>query len=100
METRFNLPSKFTKAEFKKIVRVIGDTVGDEVQYTVHVQTSRDEDNVRWVEAGEFLFVALEHLLSDPHYLDQVMVSFEKRKGIIEKVKNEEVSILKRNSAI
>lgn len=95
MDTRFNLPSKFTKAEFKKIVRVIGETVGDEVQYTVHIQTSRDEDNVRWVEAGEFLFVALEHHLSDPHYLDQVMASFEKRRGIIEKVKNEEVSIPK-----
>lgn len=81
METRFNLPSKFTKAEFKKLVRVIGETVGDEVEYDIYIQTSRDPDNVRWVEAGEFLFVALEPQLSDPHYLDHVMASYEAKKG-------------------
>jgi len=89
METRFNLPSKFTKAEFKTVVRVIGETVGDEVKYDIYVQTSRDPDNVRWVEAGELLFVALEKNLSDPHYLDLVIKSYEEKKGVVQK--NEEI---------
>lgn len=82
METRFNVPSRYANAEFKKLVRVIGETVGDEVQYDIYIQTSRDPDNVKWVELGEFLLVALEHHLSDPHYIDNLMISYEKRKGI------------------
>ena len=85
METKFNPPSKFTKANYKDKVRVIGETVGDVVEYDIYIQTSQDEDNVRWVEAGEFLFVALEEKLQDKNFFDEAMSKYEARKGVIKK---------------
>lgn len=90
METRFNQPSRFSSAEFKKLVKVIGETVNDTVEYDIFIQTSRDEDNVRWVEAGEFLLVALENKLSDPAYLDILINAYETKKRIIKKDSNNE----------
>lgn len=87
MEIKFNPPSRFTKAAFKEKVKVIGETKGDTVEYDVYVQTSRDEDNVKWVEAGEFLFTAFEDKLMDKSFFDDAMYRYEtkKRKELSEK---------------
>lgn len=90
METRFNPPSKYTSAEFKKLVKVIGDTVGDVVEYEIYIQTSRDENDVKWVEAGDFLLEALECRLSDPHFIDELMSLYESKKKIENKEKTNE----------
>lgn len=85
MEIKFNPPSKFTKAPYKTKIRVIGETKGDIVESDIFVQTSQDEDNVRWVEAGEFLLIALEEKLADNKFLDDTMSRYEAKKGVIKK---------------
>jgi len=73
--------NNFSYYSFKEKVKVIGETKGDVVEYDIFIQTSRDEDNVRWVEAGEFLLTAFEDDLMDKEFFDKTMYRYETKKG-------------------
>ncbi len=80
METIYNPPSKFFIKPFGTVVRLMGDTIGEEIQYSMYIQTSRHATLMRWVEWGEFLAEALKNKSLDQHFIKETLelyISFE-----------------------
>ena len=81
METIYNPPSKFFIKPFATVVRVMGDTIGEEIEYSLYIQTSRHATIMRWVEWGEFLAEALGPKSTDARFIKEIMESYITKKG-------------------
>jgi len=79
--TRYNAPSKFVKAPYASIVKVINDTSGEVATYDLFIQVSPDEENPEWLTMGDFLTKVLEFKLHDSHYINELL-------GLFNEIKN------------
>ena len=83
----YAVPTKFTIRPYGTILTVQGDThtdyAGNEVvEYRKFIQTSEtsvtDTSVMDWVELGDFLAIALEQKLLDPHFLEETLKLYSK----------------------
>lgn len=81
METIYNPPSKFFIKPFATVVRVMGDTIGEEIKYSLYIQTSRHATLMRWVEWGEFLAEALGPKATDSRFVKETLELYISIKG-------------------
>jgi hypothetical protein len=78
MIIQYAAPSKFTTEPYGTIYKVMGETKGDLVEFDYYIQTSSEKE-MRWVELGTVLEIALEAKLADHKYIADILKLYSER---------------------
>lgn len=67
-------PTHYNKEPYGTFCSVMQNDEGTEQEY--YVQVSKDEDNPRWMSAGELLLAVYDHKIEDLEFLQKLLKDY------------------------
>jgi hypothetical protein len=80
---RYNVPTIYSKANFKDICRVILNYNSDnQEEYRYFIQTSLDDNHPYWEEMGDFLTKVFEPKFTTEKFIDECFKTLDKTENV------------------